>query len=71
MAYSPPSNDIQRFALRIHERTVEVIVELLARTSQLGFCLHTLLDSEMHPSRTACGGAYVSRVRLSSGGDRP
>ena len=68
MTYSPPSNDIQRFAMKDHERVVEVIAELLARADQLGFCLHTLLDSEVHPSRTACDRVCANRVRLSSGG---
>jgi hypothetical protein len=45
MTYSPPSNKIQRCGVvRFHGKAVEVIVELLAITSQSGFCLHSLLD---------------------------
>jgi hypothetical protein len=44
MAYSPPSNKIQPFFFRGHERAVEVIVELLALINPSGFCLYTLLD---------------------------
>jgi len=69
--YSPPSNNIYHFALNVHERAVEVIVELLARTSQLGFRLHALLDRILHPSRAAFGRA-CGRGRLSSvGSDKP
>jgi hypothetical protein len=71
MTYSPPSNKIHHFVLRIHERAVEVIVEFLVRTNQLGFCMHTLPDSRFYPSHVA-SGRTCGRGRLSSGGsDKP
>ena len=40
ITYSPPSNKIQHFVLKIHERAVEVIVEFLVRTNQPTWLLH-------------------------------
>ena len=65
----PPSNNVQRVVWTVHARAVEVIAELLARTSHSGFCLYTLTDSGAHPTRVV---ADTERsARLSSGSGRP
>lgn len=65
MTYSPPSNKIQRFCGQVHERAVEVLVELLAMTEQSCFCLHTLLDSGAYPTLPA-GGRTCSKSKRGS-----
>ena len=71
MAYTPPSNNVQRVIGTVHERAVKVIAELLARTGQSGFCLHTPTYSGAHPTRVVANTECSARLSRGSGSGRP